>query len=842
MRHSIPADRILDIPELLADVSRGLKGAQVAQRRARFGVNVIVDEPAGHWLELLRETARDPMIWFLVGTGILYALIGDRSEALVLFAAIVPLIGMDAWLHRRARVSTQGLRGRLANLATVMRDGAVTVIPAVELVPGDLVLLASGESFPADGLIVRGEALQVDESALTGEAFPAHKTPVGSAGDSPVDAVHWGFAGTRLLTGDAFVRIVTTGVETLYGEIVRTALAGKRGRTRLQQAIDRLVLTLVIAAAFLCVVLGVVRLQQGHGFADALLSAVTLAVAAIPEEFPVVFTFFLGVGVFRLAQRQALVRRAVAVEDIGRVSCLCIDKTGTLTEGRLHLAHQVAADGVGATTLLRLAALASRAESQDPLDRAILQAAGVVETPGERLALFPFTEDRRRETVISRVPSDGGAARLMAVSKGAPETILALCRLDPAQARYWHGRADELAAAHKVIACAWRDLDASEFTGEEPDRDYRFAGLLAFEDPIREGAIDAVRRAHRAGIRLILVTGDHPANASAVAREVGIGGEDSLVVLGENLEKSIQEQGTGFLEGLRVVARALPAQKLVLVRALQGAGEIVAVTGDGVNDVPALKAADVGIAMGEGATQSAREAGAIVLLDDNLRTIINAVAEGRQLFRNLRLSFAYLLIVHLPLVGMAALIPLLGYPLLFLPIHIVWLEMIIHPTAMLAFQAPADIRHPADVPRRQARFFDAGDWVGIGAAGVLIAMALFLGFRWALETGGVLHARAVALVALIVAGAGAAALLTGLATRGARVIVAVTLGSVVLFTQWQPAASVLGLQPLHAEDWLLASVTGLLATAPAVMLRWPLFSGRRSGPAPRKMRGAGRSP
>jgi Ca2+-transporting ATPase len=818
VRHPVPSDRIAGITEALAGVTAGLGAAEVSERRLRFGANAIIDEPAGHWPGLLRDTARDPMIWLLIGTGVLYALVGDRNEALVLFAAIVPVVGMDAWLHRRTRVSTQGLRGRLASRTTVLRDGSASVVPAVDLVPGDLVLLAAGESFPADGLIVRGEALQVDESALTGEAFPVHKAPLRAITEPAVDASHWGFAGTRLLAGDAKLCVVATGAETLYGEIVRTALAGKRQRTRLQQAIDRLVLMLVFAAAILCIVLGVVRMQQGYGLADALLSAVTLAVAAIPEEFPVVFTFFLGVGVFRLAQRKALVRRAVAVEDIGRVSCLCFDKTGTLTEGRLRLAQEMVAEGVTVPELHRIAGLASRAESGDPLDRAILQAAGAPDTPGERVALFPFTEDRRRETSIWRVASGDGAARVMAVCKGAPETILALCRLDPAQSRHWLGRADELATARKVIACAWRERGADGFTGGEPDRDYRFAGLLTFEDPVRQGAADAVRRAHRAGVRLIMVTGDHPANALAVARAVGIGGESTAAVAGADLGQSILDHGKEFLGRLSVVARALPAQKLVLVRALQGAGEIVAVTGDGVNDVPALKAADVGIAMGESATQSAREAGAIVLLDDNLRTIVNAVAEGRQLFRNLRLSFAYLLIVHLPLVGMAALVPLLGYPLLFLPIHIVWLELVIHPTAMLAFQAPADARHPDDVPRRQARFFDAGDWTGIGACGVLVGIVLFTGFGWALQSGGVEHARAVAVVALIVAGAGVAALLTGLATRAARLIIGLTLGSVVLLTQWPPAAAIAGLQPLHAEDWLVAAVGGLLATAPVLLL------------------------
>ncbi|MBX3702541.1 MAG: cation-transporting P-type ATPase [Steroidobacteraceae bacterium] len=817
MIHPVPADRMAEIAAGIADGARGLTAAEAAGRRARFGANAIVDEARGPWRELARETARDPMIWFLVGIGMLYALIGETDQALVLGGAIVPLIGMDAWLHRRTRISTQALRGKLASHAEVIRDGVATVIPATELVPGDRVRLPAGVSIPADGLIVRGEALQADESTLTGESVPARKAPLAGAPDAAVDAVHWGFAGTRLLTGDALMCVVATGADTLYGEIVRSARASGRGRTPLQQAIGRLVLILVIAAAVLCLVLGAVRLWQGYGPADALLSAATLAVAALPEEFPVVFTFFLGVGVYRLAQRQALVRRAVAVENIGRVSCLCMDKTGTLTEGRLQFALAVPADGVGEPALLQLAALASRREGHDPLDAAILRAVRPAGPAGARVALFPFTEDRRRETVICRGPAGDG--RLLAVCKGAPETVLARCGLDAAQVARWRGRADELAATHRVIACASRHLGAAEFDGAEPDRGFSFAGLLAFEDPLRKGAADAVRRAHRAGVRLILVTGDHPAYALAIAREAGIGDLQSDVVHGESLEPSIAQQGAGFLSGLKVVARALPAHKLLLVQALQRAGEVVAVTGDGVNDVPALKAADVGIAMGESATQSAREAGAIVLLDDNLRTIVNAVAEGRQLFRNLRLSFAYLLIVHLPLVSTAALIPLLGYPLLYLPIHIVWLELIIHPTAMLAFQAPAGMRRHSDVPRRRAHFFSARDWTGIAVAGVLMAAALVAGYRHALASGGIEHARAMALVALIVAWVVTAALLTGLATRVARVIMALTLLSALLFTQWPAAAAMLALQPLHADDWLFAAVAGLLAAAPALLLR-----------------------
>jgi Ca2+-transporting ATPase len=819
LRHRVPADRSVDIAARAGDTERGLSAAEAVERRARFGANAIVERPRGEWRELLLETARDPMIWFLVATGVLYASIGQRGEALTLFAAIVPLLGMDGWLHRRSRVSTRALRGRLANRATAIRDGATVSIPAIELVPGDLVRLSAGDLFPADGLIVRGNALQVDESPLTGESFPAEKSPVGAAIEASIDAVHWGFAGTRLLAGDALMRVVTTGPETIYGDIVRTALAGGRGRTRLQESIGRLVLVLLVAALLLCLALAVARVQQGFGYVDALLSAVTLAVAAIPEEFPVVFTFFLGVGILRLARRQALVRRAVAVEDIGRLTCLCIDKTGTLTEGRLRLTHLVPSAGVGERELLRVAGAASRAESRDPLDRAILDAVGAAASGESIVALFPFTEDRRRETAVHRLPSHDGSRRLEAVCKGAPETVLARCDLDAASAAQWLARADELASAHKVVACAARTLAAEEFTGAEPDRGFRFAGLLALEDAVRKGAADAVRRAQRAGIRIVMVTGDHPAYALAIARELGIAGAGSGAMLGEDLERSIASGIAGQLRELQVVARALPGQKLALVRALQQSGDIVGVTGDGVNDVPALKAADVGIAMGESAMESAREAGAIVLLDDNLRTIVNAVAEGRQLFRNLRMSFAYLLVVHIPLVTSAALIPLLGYPLLYLPIHIVWLELIIHPTAMLAFQAPAKSRPPGEIPRGAVSFFTAGDWVAIVAAGGLAALALVAGFDTVLATGGLGQARAFALAILIVSSVTAAALLTRLATLAARVVAGLTLASTLLLVQIQPVAEALGLQPLRPEDWLAAAAAGILAATPSMLLR-----------------------
>lgn len=820
MFRSVPLERL----QGLDDGGQGLSDAEAAARAAAWGPNLILEaEPRG-WLDLARDTLQDPMLWFLLGTSALFAFVGQLGESAVLLAALVPLIGMDAWLHRRTHASLEGLSGRLASRATVVRAGRRQVLPAAALVPGDLVIVSTGESFPADGLVIAGEALQADESALTGESFPVRKAPIErlprSVAEARVDGASWGFAGTRLLTGEAWMRIVHVGGETLYGDIARSATRGEQERTPLQAAVGQLVVALVIGAVLLCLTLAAVRYRQGFGLIDAVLSALTLAVAALPEEFPVVLTFFLGVGAYRLAKRQALVRRAVAVENIGRVTCICSDKTGTLTEGRLRLGHLDAAEGLDPDSLLRLAAGACRQETGDPMDLAIL-AALPEPLPWSTVATFPFTEDRRRETGILKQ-----ADRLVAMVKGAPEVVFAQCGLGTLELRDWQARVDAFAdSGHKVIACAWRELDGAEaWAGGEPDRGFRMAGLLCFEDPVRPGVVESLAACRAGGIRVIVVTGDHTRTALAVAREIGLGGGEPRVVDGAEMSARLERGDAGLLDDVDVIARAIPAQKLDLVRALKARGEIVAVTGDGVNDVPALQAADIGIAMGEGGTRSAREVAAIVLLDDNFRSIVRAVAEGRQLFSNLQLSFQYLLMIHLPLVLTAALIPLAGFPVLYLPIHVVWLELVIHPTALLVFQElPGDGRLAPLRRGKRLQFFDRRQWAAILLVAALVSAVVSVSFFRGLEHGlGPDHARAIALAVLTCASAGITAGLTQLQTRAARIAVAATLVLTFVLVQTPGLAPLLHLQGLDPDDWLLALGGGAVAAGLSA-----LFGARR---------------
>jgi Ca2+-transporting ATPase len=500
LHRRLPAERISE----LIDARRGLSDSEVLHRRARYGSNLIVESTSRGWRNVLKETLRDPMLWFLAGTSAMFAFVDEWIEALIMLVALVPLLGMDAFLNRRTSASVEGLTARLATQATVERSGATKVVDSFEVVPGDLVIVRLGESFPADGVLIAADDIQVDESSLTGESLPVRKAVLPALPpldtEPSVNGRHWGLAGTRLLTGQGLLRVVYTGSETLYGEIVRSAKIEASGRTPLQESVAGLVSVLVVAASVVCVAVAWVRWQQGHGLLDALLSAVTLAVAALPEEFPIVFAFFMGVGVYRLAMKQALVRRAVVVENIGRVNCICSDKTGTITEGSLRLAHRYAAEGVSESRLVMIGAAASRRETGDPMDIAILD--GVSEPlPWTEVARFPYTEGRKRETGI--VQESG---QLLAAVKGAPEVVIAQCNLAPAEAAGWMARVDAFAReGHKVIACAWRTLHGDQWPGGEPDKSFNFAGVLCFEDPVRPGVTEALRACRSAGIRVVMV-------------------------------------------------------------------------------------------------------------------------------------------------------------------------------------------------------------------------------------------------------------------------------------------------------------------------------------------------
>lgn len=804
MFRALPLDRIRDSLSLAWSLNK----REVLARRERYGFNNIIEKPSGQILELIKNTLLDPMIWFLFIASLLFGFLGQASESIILLLAIIPIGGMDAFLHWRTQVSTQALSSRLVTYARVLRDGVELVIPIKEIVPGDLVSVKAGEYFPADGIVLDAKNLQVDESSLTGEAFPVskaalHKLPIGQV-EPLINYRHWGFVGTRILTGFALVRVVYTGHETIYGEIVTSVMNTHQDKTPLQKAIMHLVVILLFVSIVFCAILAIVRYIQGFGIIDALLSAATLAVAALPDEFPMVFTFFLGVGVYRLAKKHALVRRAVSVENIGRITCICTDKTGTLTEGQFHIAECLPIPSLSKQELINLAAHAARADSSDPLDLAILAKVKPKEFDHQsRLHVFPFTEERKRETSLYKLPDS-----ILVVTKGAPETIFKICNLTSDDESEWRDHVNEYAEqGYKVIACARYFSPTNINILEEPTANYEFVGLIAFSDPPRKEVYAAVQSCQKHAIHVLMITGDHPITASKIAMEIGLGSGAPNIITADNAVKLLKENGAHFLYHVDVIARALPSQKFTFVKALREMGEIVAVTGDGVNDVPALREADVGIAMGERGTQSAREAASIVLLDDNFGSIVNAINEGKQLFKNLQLSFKYLLMVHAPYIFSATIIPLLGFPLLYYPIHIVWIELFIHPTCMLVFQnLPSAENKRYEESHRGVTFFNRFDWYGIAwlsfftSAGVVFTYLLSLHF-----TGNDDIARANAFTLVGLSHIALTIGLSKLQSKTSRVIVIASFVMLLFLVQIPVIAHYFNMQPPSILTWLLLS-------------------------------------
>jgi Ca2+-transporting ATPase len=797
----------------------GLTELEVASQTSKYGANDIVEVAGNPLFDLLKDTFKDPMIWFLVGISSIFFYLGETKEAAILFVAIIPLVVMDAILHWRTRASTAGLKSQLTSSVKVIRGSKEILLDSRQLVPGDLVFVATGTFLPADGIFQNTIDLQIDESVLTGEALPVKKLSssidpfaLSGSGDIAVNPNFLGYAGTRVLTGTGHFRITKTGIQTFYGEIVQSVAQMPHERTPLQKSISKLVQILIWVAAIICLILAAVRIYQGHGWLDAVISAATLAVAAIPEEFPVVFTFFLGVGVYRLAKKHALVRRAVSVENIGRITYICTDKTGTITSGILTLTHVDTADNFTEESVLQCCLAASNPSGDDPVDLAIQEAGvakGLKNYP--RLKVFPFTEDRKQETAMVLFEKD----QIVAFMKGSPETVLAKSLMSDSARIAWTKKTAEWAkSGHKVLACARRNINKDEYgESSEPLSGYDFCGLIAFEDPPRTEVAAAVDYCQKNEIRILMITGDHPDTAVAIAKDVGLGGANPVVSSAEaerdRFTESWLRNNPQFLRSLDVVARCTPIQKLNIVNALKAYGELVAVTGDGVNDVPALKAADIGIAMGQRGTRSAKEVSSIILADDKFDTIVNAIMEGRQLFSNLKASFEYLLLIHIPLVLTAALVPLFGYPLLYLPIHIVWLELIIHPSALFAFQIPASATNARTTNHKH--FFSLRDSLRIVLLGTAVTVAIGYTFLSGLgEQANTDHARAMALAMLILWSAAVVLSATRFRTWTATAVVISTAASCILMIQTTFFSTSLQLSPLHNRDWVKIVSTILL--------------------------------
>jgi len=634
-------------------------------------------------------------------------------------------------------------------------------MPATELVPGDLIVLQEGDLVPADARLVLSTDIQLDESALTGESEAIAKE-AGSEASSRL------FAGTTVLSGRGTASVEVTGQKTEYGKIARLVSSVEEKPTPLQVLLHRLLLRLLPIALFFCAAVIVAGRLRGLPWPRSILGGLVLAMAAVPEEFPVVFALFLSLGAFRLAKRRALVRELTAVETLGAATVVCVDKTGTLTEGRLDAAFLIGRDGAWepsdgappqwAREVLETLVLASEPEPYDPVDQALARfarAAGidppVVHARHELLREHPFDPREKYHTHTWRAEGN-----VFAASKGAPETLISRTVAEdgkPALESALQERIEGGGNTHRWIGVGRGETDGSN---SAPDRasdesSLRLLGFVAFRDPPRETAAAAVAACRSAGIRVVMITGDHPQTALAVAREVGIAAGEEEVLTGPEAERLSPEEFGDACHRVAVFARATPELKLRIVQALTARGETVAMTGDGINDAPALKAAAIGISMGRRGTEVAREASRIVLLDDDFSTFVEAIKEGRKVFDDIRQAFVYLLAVHVPIILLALLPPLFGWPLLLLPTEIVWIELLIHPTSSLVFPfeaAPPDLMSRPPRPATSG-FFGPGQVRHAVLSGLAMSAVSLLAFQLALGRGAAV-ARSQAIVTLFV--------------------------------------------------------------------------------------------
>ena len=733
----------------------GLSEAEAAQRLTQDGPNELpVSRPRGV-LGLLRDVVSEPMFLLLVACGALYMVLGDRQEALMLLAFVFVVMGITFVQQRRTERSLEALRDLSSPRALVMRDGQTRRIAGRDLVCNDIVLLAEGDRVPGDMHLLESSNLAVDESLLTGESTPVEKQagPMADgasavAGDSNSTQA---FSGSLVTRGTARGRILATGERSALGRIGKSLKGIGSESTPIQRETRRIVKLVAVVALVVAGFLALAYWMVLGDWLHALLAGLTFAMAILPEELPVVLTLFLGLGAWRLAREKVLARNIPAVEMLGATTVLCVDKTGTLTANRMAVRRlwsgtqmydtlqadsrplQEALHGV-----LEFAVLASHRRAFDPMESAIADAGHRLLAGTEHLHEdWTLVDDyplSREMLTMSRVWQSPDQRERMIAAKGAPEAIVDLCHLDAVRGATIADQVLSMADdGLRVLGVACATFNADVLPVNQHDFAFEFLGLLALEDPVRPDVPQAIAECHAAGIRVVMMTGDHPATAISVARQVGLPIE-GVAITGTELAALNDDELRARLADTHIFCRVQPEQKLRLVQAFRARGDVVAMTGDGVNDAPALKAAHIGVAMGARGTDVAREAADLVLLNDDFSSIVIAVRYGRRVFANLRKAIVFVVAVHVPIVGLSIVPVMLGWPMLLMPVHILFLQLIIDPACSVVFEAePLETDAMTARPRHpDARLFDAavmtrGLWQGAGL--LMLLLAVYAGIR-----------------------------------------------------------------------------------------------------------------
>jgi Ca2+-transporting ATPase len=705
-------------------IIQGLTEQEALERMALDGYNELPSAKKRTFLHILWEVLREPMFLMLIVCGGLYFALGDPKEAVMLMGFVIVIIGITFYQEQKTERALEALRDLSSPRALVIRDGKQQRIAGREVVVDDIILLSEGDRVPADARLLTATNMSVDESLLTGESVPVRKISWQGGTYSDQDSVRPGgddlpfiYSGTLVVKGQGIACVFATGARTEIGKIGKALQILEPEDTNLQRQTGKIVRTFALIGIGLCVLIVIIYGLTHGNWLEGFLAGITLAMAMLPEEFPVVLTIFLALGAWRISLRKVLTRRVHAVEMLGAATVLCVDKTGTLTLNHMT-ATKIAVNGdvydvenIPASLpehlheVVEYSILASPADPFDPMEKAMKELGGRTLSGTEHihqdwthLREYPLSPEMLAMTRVWQSP-DG--KEYVIATKGAPEAISDLCHFNEDQHQAMVKQIDHMADhGLRVIAVARASFRLDDLPENQHEFSFVYLGLIGLADPVRPGVPEAVQDCYTAGIRVIMITGDYPGTARNIAEQIGLQPADQIIT-GSELDAMSDEELQKRIRTTCIFARAVPEQKLRLVQALKANGEVVAMTGDGVNDAPALKAAHIGIAMGGRGTDVAREAAALVLLDDNFASIVAAVRMGRRIFDNLKKAMAFIFAVHIPIAGMSLLPVLLDWPLALLPVHILFLELIIDPACTVVFEMEEDEPGIMDRPPRK---------------------------------------------------------------------------------------------------------------------------------------------
>jgi len=754
----------------------GLSEAEAIQRLKLEGHNELPSSKRRNVFAIALEVVREPMFLLLIAGGVIYLLLGDIREAVMLLSFVVVVMGITLYQERKTERALEALRDLSSPRALVIRDKTQKRISGREVVRDDIIVLAEGDRVPADASLISCTNLSVDESLLTGESVPVLKTfcdGMKEMGRPGGDNIPFIFSGTLVVQGYGIAKVKATGVNTELGKIGKALQAIEPEETLLQKETGHLVRKLAIWGLSLCSLVvvgyGITRGNWLNGF----LAGITLAMAMLPEEFPVVLTVFLALGAWRISQKRVLTRRVGAVETIGSASVLCVDKTGTLTLNKMTVTKIFASDKFCDVNnehnaipedfheVVEFGILASQMKPFDPMEKALSeigkQALSDTEHLHENWTLVQEYPLSQNLLAMSRVWKSPDNMNYVIAAKGAPEAIADICHLSKEQLQGLSEKINSMAKEGlRIIGVAKAKFKQTDLPGEQHDFKFRFLGLIGLADPVRPCVAEAIRECYAAGIRVVMITGDYPVTAQNIAEQIGLKQTDGIIT-GTELEKMDTSELQERIKTINIFARVVPEQKLHIVNAFKANGEVVAMTGDGVNDAPALKSAHIGIAMGERGTDVAREASSIVLLDDDFSSIVKAIRMGRRIFDNLKKAMTYILAIHVPIAGMSLLPVLFNWPLVLLPFHIVFLELIIDPACSIVFEAEPEEDLIMEKPPRnlQEPLFNKRNITYSLLQGLSVLIIVLAVFIAAMYRGqGELDARTLSFTTLIIANIG----------------------------------------------------------------------------------------